>query len=81
MCPGVRSEGWLRCSAQSFGVLSAWGVYSTLLLLPISGFCSWFFRSGSLGFFGLFVSFSTEFAKTAACRQLFLVQYGFFVFC
>lgn len=32
--PGVRREGWLRCSAHPFGVVCVGGMHSTLLSLP-----------------------------------------------
>lgn len=57
---------------------------STLLLLPTPSFLLLALQKWFLGFilgffFVFFVSFGPEFAPTAACTQLFLVPYHFFV--
>ena len=80
MCPGARPEGWLRCSAHPFVVLSAGDMHSTLLLLPTPGFSSRFFRSGSWVFWS-FCIFWSRICPNCVCTQLFLVACNFFVFC
>ena len=65
MCPGVRPEGWLRCFAHPLGGAGCRGACT------VPCFSSQLFRSGSWGFFGLFVSFCPEFAPTAHARNYF----------
>ena len=73
VCPGVRTEGWLREFAHPCGGVKCRGhgqdpafAHDTLFLHPD-------LQKWQLGFFGLFVSCCPEFAPTAHA-PLFLVS-------
>ena len=77
--PEVRLEGWRRWSAPPFGGVESRGhvqdpafAPNTLLLLP--ALPKW-----PLGFWSFCIL--SIICPNCACTQLFLVPYGFFVFC
>ena len=85
--------GWGLGCAQGSGQKDGLGVLPTLLGCWVQGACSVLcfcsqhlaFALGSsevvVGVFWSFCIFQYRICQTAACRQLFLVQYSFFVFC
>ena len=73
MFPGVRPEGWLRCSAHPSGGVVCRGHALYPAFAPGSS-------EMAVGFFGLLYLLS-RICPNCACRQLFLVPYSFLVFC
>ena len=80
VCPGVRTEGWLRCFAHPLGGAVCSGhaqrpAFAPDPLLLLQALQKW-----QLGFV-VSVYLLSRICPNCACKQLFLVLYSFFVFC
>ena len=77
VCPGVGSEGWLRCLAHPLGGVECRGVCSILFLLLTYCFC---FRLLKMADFLVSLYLLSRICPNCSCTQLSLVPYSFSVF-